>query len=60
MGVCGNPQNRHLTAPTSKVPQTLASATSEPGLDREVWEASSVHRVRTGPECAEDNLRELM
>ena len=28
-------------------------------LDRETWAASSVLRVRTRPECPEDNLREL-
>ena len=33
--------------------------TSEWGLDREAWAASSILRVRTGPECLEDNLREL-
>jgi len=37
----------------------LTSATSEQGLDREVWAASTVLRVRTGLECPEDNLREL-
>ena len=37
----------------------LTYATSEQGLDREVWAASLVLRVRTGPECPEDNLREL-
>ena len=31
--------------------------TSKPGLDREAWAA--LLRVRTGPECPEDNLREL-
>ena len=35
-------------------------ATSKWGLGREAWAASSVLRVRTGPECPEDNLRELM
>ena len=55
-----NPQNRCLTATASgEVAQMLTSATSERGLDREVWVASSVLRVRTGPECPEDNLREL-
>ena len=38
----------------------LASATSEWGLGREACSASSVLRVRTGPECPEDNPRELM
>ena len=48
-------QNTCLTAtPSREVAQTFASATSEPGLNREVWVA-----LRTGPECSEDNLREL-
>ena len=38
----------------------FVSTTSELGLDREVWAASLVLRVRTGLECPEDNLRELM
>ena len=55
-----NPQNMHLTAtPSREVAQMLVLATSDRGLDREVWVASSVLRVRTGPECPEDNLREL-
>ena len=41
-----------------EVAQTLASATSKRGLNREAWAA--LLRVRTGPECPEDNLRELM
>ena len=50
-----------LTAtPGREVAQTLASATHERGLDREARVASLVLRVRTGPECPEDNLRELM
>ena len=53
-------QNRHLTTTTSgEVAQRLAFATSEWGLDREVRPASSMLRVRTRPECPEDNLREL-
>ena len=40
--------------------QILLSATSECGLGRETWAASSVLKIRTGPECPEDNLRELM
>ena len=53
-------QNTHLTATVSEeVAQRLASATSEQGLDREAWPAQSVRRVRTRPECPEDNLREL-
>ena len=53
-------QNTCLTTtPSREVAQVLASATSEWGLGREAWAASSVLRVRTGPECSEDNLREL-
>ena len=37
--------------------QTLTSPTSKWGLDREVWAA--LHRVRTGPEYPEGNLKEL-
>ena len=45
-----------LTAtPGGEVAQMLASASSEWGLNRELWAA--VHRVRTGPESPEDNLR---
>ena len=48
-----------LTAtPSGKVAQTPVSATSEQGLNREVQVAFL--RVRTGPECPEDSLRELM
>ena len=36
----------------------LTSATSKRGLDREV--PAALLRVRTGPECPEDNLKELM
>ena len=56
-------QNMCLTATTSRggeVAQTLPSATSEWELGREIWAASTVLRLRTGPECPEDNLRELM
>ena len=35
----------------------LASATSKWGLNRE--EQAALLKVRTGPECPEDNLREL-
>ena len=52
-----------LTSTTSGdgvVAQKLASATSEWGLGREAQAASSVLRVKTGPECPEDNPRELM
>ena len=38
----------------------LASVTSEWGLGREACSAASVLRVKTGPECPEDNPRELM
>jgi len=37
----------------------LTSATSEWGLGREAQAESLALRVRTGPECPEDNLREL-
>ena len=48
----------HLAAtPSGEVAQMLASATSKRGLNREAWAA--LLRVRTGPECPEDNLREL-
>ena len=54
------PQNTCLTATASReVAQMLTSATSEQGLGREAQAASSVLRVRTRPECPEDNLREL-
>ena len=53
-----NPQITHpITTPSGEVDQTLASATSKWGLDREAWAA--LLRVRTWPECPEDNLREL-
>ena len=53
-------QNTCLTTtPSREVAQVHASATSEWGLGREAWAALSVLRVRTGPECPEDNLREL-
>ena len=47
------------TTVSGEVAQTLASATSEQGLDRGMWVALSVLTVRTRPECPEDNLREL-
>ena len=48
----------HLTAtPSREVAQMLASATSKWRLNRKAWDA--LLRVRTGPECPEDNLREL-
>ena len=40
-----------------EVAQTLASTTSNWGLNREAWAA--LLRVRTRPECPEGNLREL-
>ena len=43
--------------PRGEVAQTLTSATSKQGLNRETQAA--LLRVRTGPECPEDNLREL-
>ena len=47
-----------LTAtPSGEVVQTLTSATSKWGLNREAQAA--LLRVRTGPECPEGNLREL-
>ena len=53
-------QNMHLITTVSReVAQTLAFATSEWGLGREAWTASSVFRIRTGLDCPEDNLREL-
>ena len=52
--------NRHLTATASReVAQMHACATHEQGLNGKVRAASLVLRVRTGPECPEDNLREL-
>ena len=45
------------TTPNEEVAQTLASATSKRGLNREAWAA--LLRVRTGPECPEDNLKDL-
>ena len=45
------------TTPSGEAAQTLASATSKRGLDREAWAA--LLRVRTGPECPKGNLREL-
>ena len=54
-------QNICLTITASReVAQMLASATSKWGLGRGVWATSSVLGIRTGPECSEDNLRELM
>ena len=48
----------HLTTtPSREVAQMLASTTSKWGLNKEVQDA--LLRVRTGPECPGDNLREL-
>ena len=47
----------HLTATPREAAQRVASATSKRGLNREVQAA--LLRVRTGPECPEDSLREL-
>ena len=46
-----------ITTPSREVAQTLASATSKRGLNREMWAA--LLRVRTRSECTEGNLREL-
>ena len=47
-----------LTAtPSGEVAQILTSTTSKRELNREAWAA--LLRVRTRPECPEDNLREL-
>ena len=54
-----NPQNTRLSAtPSGEVAQTLASATSEQGAEQ--GGVGYMVRVRTGPECPEDNLREIM
>ena len=47
-----------ITATPSEVAQMLMSATSKRGLNREV--RAALLRVRTGPECPEGSLRELM
>ena len=43
--------------PSKEVAQRLASASSKRGLNREIQAA--LLRVRTRPECPDDNLREL-
>ena len=48
---------RLTTTPSRVVAQTLESTSSKRGLNREVQTA--LLRVRTRPECPEDNLREL-
>ena len=56
-----NPQNTHLTATVSgEIAQKLVSTTSNWGLGREECTASLLLQLRIGPECPEDNLRELM
>ena len=47
-----------MVNPRGEEAQTLASATKKQGLGREAQAA--LLRVRTGPECPEGNLRELM
>ena len=46
-----------MATPSREAAQTLASATSKRGLNREA--RTALLRVRTGPECPEGNLREL-
>ena len=46
-----------MATPSGEIAQTLASATSKWGLNREARVA--LLRIRTGPECPEGNLREL-
>ena len=46
-----------MVNPSGEAVQTPASAAKKHGLDREVQAAFL--RVRTGPECPEENLREL-
>ena len=48
---------RLTTTPSGEVAKMLPSATSEWGLNREVQAA--LLRIRTGPKCPENNLREL-
>ena len=60
MGVGADPQYIHLTTiPSGEVAQMLASTTSERGLGAEQGGTGCMPRVRTRPECPEDNLREL-
>ena len=44
--------------PSRKVPQTPTSTTSKWGWNRE--ERMALLRVRTGPECPEENRKELL
>ena len=46
-----------LITPSGEIAQTLTSATSKRGLNREAL--ASLFRVRTRTECPEENLREL-
>ena len=46
-----------MATPSGEVVQMLTSATSKRGLNREARVA--LLRVRTGPECPEENLKEL-
>ena len=46
-----------MVNPSGEAVQTPASATKKQGPDREAQAAFL--RVRTGPECPEENLREL-
>ena len=53
-----NPQIMRLTTtPSREVASMLASTSSKQGLKREVQAA--LLKERTGPECPEDNLRDL-
>ena len=52
-----NSQNMQLIAAVAQMP---LFSTSKWGLGRKAQAASSVLRVRTGPECPEDNMRELL
>ena len=46
-----------MATSSREVAQTLMSTTSKQGLNREA--RAVLLRVGTGPECPEDNLREL-
>ena len=46
-----------MATPSREAAQKPTSTTSKQGLGREAWAA--LLRVRTGPECPEDNLRAL-
>ena len=47
-----------MVTPSGEAAQMPASATSKHGLDREA--PAALLTVRTGPECPEGNLRELI